>query len=323
MADRILIVKLSSLGDLFHALPAVHVLKVSWGASIDWLTQPEYAELAGHFEDVDEVICFPRRHFLGRLGDFRRTLRRKHYDYAIDMQGLFKSGLAARMADADRCIGPSFNREASRVFYHAVAGRPDRSRHAVDQHFDLVKYFGLEGEKHFPVAWPKIDLPEAPLRIGIAPCSRWTAKNWPIDRFAELANRIGASHPATFYLLGGPGDVPAGRHLAESIQVPVDDRCGKTSLPELGGLIRELDLVVSNDSGPMHIASTTNTPVLALFGPTDPALTGPYGDHHHVIRPAGLPRGNGVYKSDDTSLIEQISVDEVYASAVQYLSPGA
>ncbi|MFT7513015.1 MAG: heptosyltransferase-1, partial [Candidatus Omnitrophota bacterium] len=192
MPDRILIVKLSSLGDLFHALPAVHVLKASWGVSVDWLTQPEYAELVGYFDDVDEVLTFPRRNFLGSLGSFRRKVRAKRYDYVFDMQGLLKSAVAARLANADRCIGPSFNREGSRAFYHAVAGPADRYRHAVDQIFDVVKYFDLAGEKTFPVSWPKVTLPEAPHRIGLAPCSRWPAKNWPVERFAELANHIGA-----------------------------------------------------------------------------------------------------------------------------------
>ena len=108
MAKRILIVKLSSLGDLFHALPTVHLIQDTWGAEVDWVTQPEYVELVGLFKGVDEVFSYPRRNFFRQSPAFRRKLRARRYDYVFDMQGLLKSAVVARMANAEKRIGKAW-----------------------------------------------------------------------------------------------------------------------------------------------------------------------------------------------------------------------
>ena len=120
---QILIVKLSSLGDLFHALPAVHNLKVGLDATVDWVVQSEYADLVRCFSDVDRVIALDRSALVDNWVPFRDALREREYDLIVDLQGLLKSALTARFARGCKRIGPSFHREGSRLLYHAVAGR--------------------------------------------------------------------------------------------------------------------------------------------------------------------------------------------------------
>ena len=281
---RILVVKLSSLGDLFHALPAVHALKTGLGARIDWVTQPAYVEVVRCFRDVERVIAFPRNSFFRSLPSFLGELRRERYDAAIDFQGLVKSGLVVRLARAGMRIGPSFHREGARVFYSAVAGPRDKCRHAVVENLDVVRFFGLPmGEPEFDLGFPQRALSGAPPRVALLPVSRWPTKNWPRESFAEVARRLRSQAGASVFLLGGPDDVDACAEIERLAGVPVVNLAGTLSLAETGGVLQQMQLLVTNDSGPMHMAAAAGTPVLALFGPTDPKRTGPFGPRHKVI----------------------------------------
>jgi heptosyltransferase I len=158
---RILIIKLSSFGDIFHALPAVNNLKIALDAEIDWVTQPEYVDLVKCFPVISTVIPFPRREFMTRGLGFFRTLRGRHYDLVIDLQGLLKSAIVARLARGTRTIGPSFQREGARFFYDAVAGRCNKNRHAVEENLDVVRYLGLPVSSiRFPVTFPAPWMPQ-------------------------------------------------------------------------------------------------------------------------------------------------------------------
>ena len=122
---RILVIKLSSLGDLAHALPAVRALKARTGATIDWAVQPEYAALIGCCPDVERIIPFPRRNMLRGFGAFARLLRAEHYDLVVDFQGLLKSAVVARLAHTDWRVGPAWAREGARATVRSV--RSDRA----------------------------------------------------------------------------------------------------------------------------------------------------------------------------------------------------
>ena len=314
MAAEILIVKLSSLGDLFHALPAVHALRSGLNASrVDWVTQPEYVELVNCFKDVDDIIPFPRKGFARQFPAFRRKLRTRKYDYVVDMQGLFKSGLVGAAADASRKVGPMAPREGARFFYDDYPQHGTSYAHAVDRLCEVVTHLDVAfDDKKFPVAFPEVSIEGAGPRIGLAPCSRWGAKNWPIDRFATLAEKLREKLSCSIYVVGGPGD----RAIGDQITAANYNLCGAHTIPETGEALRQMDVVVSNDSGPMHIASAVGTPVVALFRPTDPLLTGPYGAMHRVLRAddaIAQGTGHGEYKSDDDRWMRGISVDEVLA----------
>jgi lipopolysaccharide heptosyltransferase I len=282
MPTRLLVIKLSSLGDLFHALPAVHCLKQAWNASIDWLTHDAYTDLVGCFSDVDEVLGFPRRDILRRLAPAFRALRARRYDLVLDMQGLLKSAVLARTAKGARRIGPSFWREGARTFYDEVAGPPDCERHAVDQILDVVRYLDVPlAPIRFPIAAPLYDTDRARPRVALVPLSRWPTKNWPWERFADVGCRLHERAGASVFVVGGPDHTDTCRRIARSVPEAVYP--GPLPLPALAGLLKAMDLVLSVDTGPMHLAAALGRPVLAVFGATDPVRTGPYGAGHQVI----------------------------------------
>lgn len=276
---------MSSLGDLFHALPAVHQLKNGLKASVDWVVHDIYAGLARCFTDVDRVISFPRQDLLRGFAEFRRQLRQERYDYAFDLQGLLKSGLVTWMADARRRIGPSFHREGSRLFYDVVAGPCDKNRHAVEECLDSVRFLGLlKSDIRFPVQFPKPPIEAHFPRVALLPCSRRKDKNWPPERFTEVAAALIKERGAAIYLVGSKADIPTCERIASKLTGRIHNLAGKTSILELGGILQQMDLMVTVDSGPMHMAAALNVPVVAVFGPTFPERTGPYGQQHHVIQ---------------------------------------
>lgn len=283
--DRILIIKMSSLGDLFHALPAVHLLKQHLGATVDWVVNDLYADLVRCFTDVDRVITFPRRTFWRDRHVFSGELHRERYDLALDLQGLLKSALVLRSVRATRRIGPSFNREGARLFYDAVSGPRNKNRHAVEENLDTVRFLGLPvDEVAFPVRFPALTLSGGSPRVGLLPCSRHARKNWPVEHFAAVGRSLRDQRGAHLFVLGSPADAGPCEALARGIGPGVTNLCGKTSMLELGGVLRELDLLVTVDSGPMHMAAAVGTPTVAIFGPTNPIRTGPYGTGHRVVQ---------------------------------------
>ena len=323
---RILVVKLSSLGDLFHALPAVHRLKAGLEADIDWVTQNEYSELVGCFTDVSRVIGFPRRGTGADWANFWRAVRREEYRAVVDFQGLLKSALATCLARAPYRLGPSFHREGSRWFYTETAGPTDRTRHAVDECLDAVRWLGLSaGPVEFPVRFPSVLAGTGGPRVAMVPMSRWPSKNWPVSRFGELARRLVDRGGAVIHLMGGGGAEARAACAAIAEGLPaggVVNLAGRTRLVEMGGWLQAMDLVIGNDSGPLHMAAAVGTPVLAFFGPTDPVRSGPYGEGHRILqvsadRCRNCRRRN--CRRGDGACLAALTVDEAMEAATRLL----
>jgi heptosyltransferase-1 len=320
---RVLIVKLSSLGDLFHALPAVAALKERLGAEIDWCVQEEYVEVVKCFDDVSRVIPFPRRKFLKRCKAFRSELTKCHYDYVIDMQGLLKSCLVTLLANGDRKIGPSFSREGSSIFYREKAVGKSKGRHAVQKVMDVLRHLKLTPiDTGFRVTFPEVEVQGGRPRVALVPCSRWHTKNWPAQSFVDAAKRMLKSGPMSFYVVGGPGEVEACETIAAQIGSCASSVAGKYSIPESGGLLKSMDLVICNDSGPMHISAAVGTSVLAVFGPTDQVSTGPYGKGHRVLT-ADVdcrPCFSRKCRKGDLRCLQQVTPEMVSGAALEMLS---
>ena len=321
---RILIIRMSSLGDLFHALPVARELKKQLGATIDWVTQPEYAELVECFSDVDRVIVFPRKKFVRSAWWFIKSLRRNRYDAVIDLQGLGKSVLATRLARSRVRVGPSYHREGARFFYTHVAGQRNKSRHAVDEELDVVRYLGLESSAiEFPVHFPEMPL-EGNRRVVMVPCSRWITKNWPPEKFVKLGRGLTAARPdLTLFLAGSPADAEVCRRIEAGMGGRVVNLCGKTSLVGLGSVLRAADLVITVDSGPMHMAAAIGVPGLAVFGATDPVRTGPYGEQHRVVTYEGKldcrPCLARTCRRGDLRCLTALDADRVLSAALEML----
>lgn len=283
---KILVVKLSSLGDLFHALPAVHVLKEGLSAEIDWVTQREYAGLVGCFDDVSRVIVFPRRGLARGLRRFLAELRRERYDLVVDFQGLMKSALVSVAARCGRRIGPSFHREGAGLFYSEVPRAQGKVRHAVEKNLDVVRLLGLTPDSmEFRVTFPALRREVRHPLVAVLPASRWATKTWSARCFAETVRLLVDWGVGTVALLGSVED----RELCEGIAREVGDcgcvvnLAGRMSLEETGGFLREADVLLSNDSGPLHMAAALGTRTVAIFGATDPVRTGPFGSGHRVL----------------------------------------
>ena len=293
---KILVVKLSSLGDVCHALPAVELIKNETGAEAHWAVQPEFAELVRSFSCVSKVIEVPRpSKFSGWLKALRE-LRGERYDAVADLQGLLKSAVVAGLSKSGKRYGPAYSREGAKLFYDATPPKTGR-KHAVEECLDVaelaVNYstppFGHPpfGENsHFGASTkipPKGGVPEGRggLRIAIAPRSRWDSKNWPAKHFDKLIQLLGEKG-VEICLVGGKDD--DAELTIPNFQFPILNFCGKCTLAQSAELIKSCDCLVTNDSGPMHIAAALGVRCVALFGPTDAARTGPYGAGHTVLR---------------------------------------
>jgi heptosyltransferase-1 len=303
--SRVLIIKPSSLGDIIHALPVASAIKAAYPeARIDWVAGKGYEEILAGNPDVDRVITFDRRMFdgdgkLNRLSAFVKELRRERYDAVIDLQGLLRSALMVLACRRGRSIGFENAREGARFFYTEKITVKDESMHAVERYLlvldrlgikretaeaaDFTMEIGLEDRERAGNLLKELGV-EGREFIAVAPSARWETKRWPADNFIRLANLLleETGLPCVFvgtdadaYIMGGsaekliPGNVAA---------------FGRTSIMGLAALLKKASVMVTNDSGPMHIAAAVGTPTVALFGPTDPSRTGPYGEKHSVVR---------------------------------------
>jgi lipopolysaccharide heptosyltransferase I len=315
-------VKLSSLGDLFHALPAVHEIRRLTGARIDWVAHDAYVPLVRCFRDVERVIPFPRQAFVRGARSFLRELRRDRYDWIVDLQGLLKSAVVTRLARGARRVGPAFAREGSGLFYGEVVPAGARDRHAVDINLDAARYLGCRcGPPRFPLAFPawtgELERPA----VVLVPVSRWPSKNWRPHGFGELGARLAAAGVRTVVILGGKQDAAVCEAVAARTGPAALNLCGRTSLPETGGVIARTDLLIANDSGPVHLAAALGKPTLVLFGPTEARRTGPYGEGHRTLD-AGLdcrPCFRRVCPGGHTRCMEALAPESVCAAALDML----
>lgn len=319
---RVLIVRLSAIGDCLHALPAVASLRQQVpDAHIGWaIQQPAHELLAGHAA-VDRFHLYPRRSqgpagVVRQMLRFRRELRAERYDVAIDLQGLFKSGMAAWLSGAPRRIGfrgPE-SRELNRIFVNqrvpderepdpraADSRSPEAlaQRHVIGRNLTLLGALGLDVPA--PAAWSeswKLDAASpsgglaAFLRTRAAgreiavvnPGTTWATKKWPVARFAEVAAWLARERGLAVFVSWGTDDERRdAREVAELSQCPSVYPLPPTGLDEIAGVIAQARLFVGNDTGPMHLAVALGTPVVAVFGATDPTRNGPYGAGHLTV----------------------------------------
>ena len=272
---RILVVRLGSMGDVIHALPAVASLKHSFPHSrLSWVIKPRWAPLLEGNPFVDEVIPFNRsaREILAT----RRLLRRDRFELAVDLQGLIQSALVAASARADKIVGLARTqaRESFAAMFYSTAVRTT-AVHRVDRYLELVAAAGASSLlRTFPLppGKPEGTLPDGPFVLA-CPLAGWGSKQWPLGHFTELAGRLNVP-----LVVNGPPD-------AAEILGRIDG--AHVHLSGLEGLIdatRRAQAIVGVDSGPVHLAAALGKPGVAIYGPTDPASHGPYGGTLHVLR---------------------------------------
>ncbi|MFO7946976.1 MAG: glycosyltransferase family 9 protein [Armatimonadota bacterium] len=325
-APRIVIIKRSSLGDIIHAMPVACALRETYpDAYIAWVVETRFEQVLYGHSALDELISV-RRHRLDHpievISDLRtiyRELHQRHFDWAIDLQGLFKSALVQMLSGARRKIGlEGHQRELSNLVVNDRVSTPG-DNHAVEHYLEVARHLGAAPETiTFGLAvdpearqWAETFLNQHGMRdgwpiVGINPTTSRTNKEWESARFVKAANRV---EGANWIITGAPSDRKLAESIAEGIDGPAAVTAGHTDIARLVALISRLDLLVSCDSGPLHIAVALDIPTIALFGPTNPHLTGPIGDVHTVLWHKN-PDSDGT-PGPDLGSMDDITVDEV------------
>jgi heptosyltransferase I len=297
---KILILKPSSLGDVIQALPVLRLLKLHFPKSeIYWWIDSGLAPLLEKDPDLAGIFLFYRNRWASPLhwGEMLKSIlemRRKNFDWVIDLQGLARSATFAWLANGALTVGVADYREGAPGFYDLAVPRPSRETHAVDWYLNVVKSLDVPVHNNFIWLQPDLETQNAIQNkwaanqsrwIVINPGARWLNKRWPAEYFAELVKRLAEQNrDSRFVVLGGKEDRQLGEMIAQAEPTRCLDLTGKTSLREMVEWIRLSDLIVTNDTGPMHVGAALGKPVVAMFGPTNPNRTGPYGQIDRALR---------------------------------------
>lgn len=290
--DSILVKANNWLGDAVMSLPTLEGLKrMHPRARIAVLSLEHLADLYRLLPYVDEVL--PYRTALQAV----RQMRSRTFQSALILPRSFRSALLAVLARIPTRVG--YAADARSALLTVVVPRDPEflKTHRVYYFYNLLRGFGPPP----PVPAPRLPVPDearswarerlrgsgSKLKIGINPGAAYgEAKRWGEARFAAVGKRLIRDADATILVLGGPSEADLGGRIAEAVGPAAQNWCGKTTLPQLAGLLAEVDLLITNDTGPMHLADAVGCPVVAIFGPTDPVTTRPFGRNHIVVRHA-------------------------------------
>jgi lipopolysaccharide heptosyltransferase I len=341
--NRILIVKLGSIGDVVHALPVLRTIRHNLPeAYIAWIIEDKAKEILDGNKDINKVITINTKKWRKRLNistlkeifSIVKALREDRFDAAIDLQGLLKSGVISILSGAKTTIG--FDSKNCReylniLFTNKKISSSDKDVHVVDKNLSLLKPFGFkEIKKEFSLSYSPEDdeyineffkkngVGKKPI-IAVNPGAGWKTKEWGIKNYAEMCNRIIKEIDADVILTWGPGEdamikgVTASMSCSPLVAPP-------TSLGQLIALLKRCRLFVGGDTGPLHIAAALKIPTVAIYGPSSPQRNGPYGDNHIIVHKK--IECSGCYKRncDILKCIKMISVDDVFLAVNRQLS---
>ena len=345
--ERLLIVRLGSMGDMIHTLPAVIALRRAFPeATLGWIVEERWAELLCTVSEprcgpcsrqrpiVDKVHAVHMKQWRGslvsaqtweRMAAASSELRAPQYQVAIDFQGAARSAILARWSGAPRTCGFRQPREnvATMLYTRQVEAR---GTHVVEQNLSLA-----EAVAHRALEMPRAEFPcdaAAEERIQdwlrlrnitdfilLNPGAGWGAKQWPAERFGYVAKALGKDGIGSLVNFGPGEEELACNAESASGGAAISISC---SLAELIGLTKRARLFIGGDTGPMHLAAALNIPVVAVFGPTDPARNGPFGTRCRVLRAASSPTSLSHRSTPDPGMLE-ITVEQVVAAARQSL----
>jgi lipopolysaccharide heptosyltransferase I len=327
--DRFLVVRTSSMGDIIHTLPAAACLRDSFPeAQIDWLVDRKWRELLHGNADLNQVIEIDRGD-LSQVAGCIKQLRANGYTTALDFQGLYRSAILAYASGAPQRFG--FDRDHAReglaalLYNHAIA---PKGLHKVDQNVSLAEAAGAKpGAVRFPLAvseqaegWAAAELAKDSLTdfFALSPGGGWTSKCWPAERYGELHRDLNRKYGWRGVVSFGPGE----RELAEAVVGAAGDSRPillEMNIPQLMAVLRRAKFFVAGDTGPLHLASALGTPVVGLFGPTDPARNGPYGAKDVVVRNARPEETTYERGASHSAAMMSITVPQVMEAVEQRL----
>lgn len=287
---NILIVRLGSLGDIIHAIPAAAAIRRAYPqAKVDWLVDVRHEDLLELVPSIDARVAV-KTSGAGSIFETVRHLRRRRYDVAIDLQGLLKSAVLARLSGATRVVGfpaPLLRERAARLFYTEAEGDLTAS-HVIDKNLSILQAVGIRvPDIEFPLVDGKPEIVTAVrTRLGIGsvdrfaiinPSAAWPNKRWPPVYYAEVARGLAKRFSMRSIVLWGPGE----EGIAQNVVTASDGTAAvspPTAIADLVSLTKAAALMISGDTGPLHVAGAVSTPLIGIFGPTDPKRNGPWAE---------------------------------------------
>jgi heptosyltransferase-1 len=339
---NILIIKLSAIGDIVHAIPAAHALKTRFPAArVTWIVEKAGYSLLTNNPHIDEIIIFDKpkfKSFRGLIANapgFIASLRQRNFDLALDFQGLFKSSAIAALSGAPERFVYENTREGSALLCKRIVGEHFKG-HVVDRYLDVVRSLGCKiDDPVFEVFLTPEETDKATdiletaglgsdtSYVVLALGANWPNKIWPAENFAALSDHLYAQGLIPI-AIGSPIDLHLFEKLSAAAQKPPVNLIGKTSLKELAFAIKHAKTFIGGDTGPMHLAAAMHTPVVALMGPTDKNRNGPYpsrGNNHRVLIAGHACAGCWQRKCPkNIDCLAEISVDEVFEAVVEIVT---
>ncbi|MBM4136474.1 MAG: lipopolysaccharide heptosyltransferase II [Nitrospira sp.] len=337
LPKKILIIKPSSLGDVVHSLPFLNAIRTCFPkAEIHWVIAKGLEGLLEGHPMINKLWIINKdtwkkmKHVNITINEIRmlfKALKKEKFDLVVDLQGLLRSGILTAATGAPVKVGFKEAREGSRFFYtYKVEG--ERDIHAVDRYLKIARFLGCDISDvcfPFPLYKPTSSFIFHPSSFHfslskdyavIIPGARWKTKIWPYEHFGELLSML----PLDTVIVGSKGDKDIADKIVTFSKGKAISLAGKTDLKDLIEVIRDARFVVSNDSGPMHIAAALHIPVFAIFGPTDPLRTGPYGEGHTIIKEKISCAPCFKRTCSDIKCMRAVSVEKVYETIMDKLN---
>lgn len=329
--QRLLIVKTSSLGDVIHALPVVQAIKdAAPHLALGWVVRRRCADILTGNPVIDHLYVLPDKPSLRELSQLRRELHSAHYDIALDMQGLSLSGLVTRLSGAPVRLGWDRNREANALFLtHSIVPGKAKDAHEIDllygfadtlgvsvshPEFTPQPYLAAENAAKAEEWLSALPHPRIALNVG---ASR-AYKRWPLADWTAVAQGL-TQTARSIVFVGDKTDAETVAQITPHLGAGYLNLAGKTSLRELASVLAACDLLVSGDSGPMHLAVAVGTPTVAIFGATHPVRHGPYGARNTVLHdpmPGLLVPGKRPTEAEGAACMARVTPEKVL-SAIQ------
>jgi len=321
------------MGDIIHTLPVLATLRKHYPkAEISWIVKNKFSDLLTGNPDLTEIISFDNNSFLQLIN----ILRKRDFDVALDLQGLFRSGILAYFSKASHRIGFSRinSRELSYIFYNHRVTPPQKAVHVVDKNLSLLEPLGIsEYIYDFKIPISAKDLkfakdffalrklvPKKDKIIMLNPGAGWSTKRWAPEKFIRLADKLTKYSNANTKVIMSWG--PQEKDLIENIKNSGNNRIAimpQSTIKQLAAIIRSCDLFVGSDTGPTHLAAALEVPVVGLYGPSDPKRNGPYGTKNIIIQKDIPCASCWKRECDKIDCMKNISVDEVFEACMKIL----
>lgn len=338
-ARRIALIKPSALGDIVHSLPVLSALRVRFpSARITWIVNTAYESLLAGHPDLSDTLPYDRnalkrgaRRAISSTLAFASELRNRRFDLVIDMQGLLRSGIMAWTSGAPRRVGFANAREGARYTYtHKIPSPAMKSAHAVDRMWTVAEAFGVG---HLPKVF-RVPLQPAEVEsaretiaafprpwIAVAVGAKWLTKRWPVAHFAELLNRAHSHFGGTPFFIGTSEDSDLSQQVIANLRAPANalNLAGKTSLPRLAALLSLADVMVGNDTGPLHLGAALGKPCVAPYLCTRVALHGPYLQSANCAETTVACAGSYLKKCHNMICMPELTADRLWPRFAEIL----